>query len=361
VKAAVVFDKRAPMRIEQLELRPTGPGEVRLRVAACGVCHSDLSVLEEYFACPTPVVLGHEAAGTITEVGPGVRGFSPGDHAVASWSPSCGACRYCRAGKRHLCRLCDDPTSAAAGRLAFRGEAVAQFLGVGGFAEETVLSANAVVKIDPVMPLEKACLLGCAVLTGFGAVDSAARIEPGQEVAVFGCGGVGLNVVQAAVRAGARLVIAVDRDERKLELARSFGATHGFAADTPELVKAIRALTVERQGVDCAFEVVGNAELARSCYQSICKGGQVVLVGIARATDKLSLSQLAAVTQEKTVRGSTQGSVDAWSAVPPLVRSYLDGKLRLDELVSRSYALDEINLAFEDLRAGRNARGIVRM
>jgi S-(hydroxymethyl)glutathione dehydrogenase/alcohol dehydrogenase len=361
MKAAVVHDKKELIRIEDLDLRSVKNHEVRVRVVACGVCHSDLSVLNEYFACPTPVVLGHEAAGIVEEVGPEVTGIEIGDHVVASWSPACGTCRYCRSGKRHLCHLCNDPTSAAAGRLSLEGQPVAQFLGVGGFAEQAILSDNAVVKIDPAMPLDKACLLGCAVLTGFGAVTEAARVATGDEVAVFGCGGVGLNIVQAAADAGARLLIAVDLDDRKLELASRFGATHTFRGDDPELAKQIRALTEERQGVDHAFEVVGDPELARICYQCICKGGEVVLVGIARATDKLSLSQIVAVTQEKTVRGSQQGSVDAWVVVPKLVSRYLAGELRVDELVTRSYPLKEINKAFADLRAGRNARGIVRI
>jgi S-(hydroxymethyl)glutathione dehydrogenase/alcohol dehydrogenase len=178
---------------------------------------------------------------------------------------------------------------------------------------------------------------------------------------VFGCGGVGLNVVQAAARAGARTIVAVDLDDAKLVLASRLGATHTLRGDDPELVKKIRGLTEERQGVDHAFEVVGNPELAKTCFQTICKGGEVVLVGIARATDKLTVSHLASVTQEKTVRGTTQGSVDVWSAVPALVAMALDGTLRIDELVTRSYVLDEINIAFDDLRAGRNARGIIRL
>lgn len=361
MKAAVVHDKKAPLVIEELDVRPVQAHEVRVRIAACGVCHSDLSVLNEYFACPTPVVLGHEAAGIVEEVGPQVDAIKPGDHVVASWSPACGICRYCRAGKRHLCRLCDDPTSASAGRLSLAGQPVAQFLGVGGFAEQAILSDNAVVKIDPEMPLDKACLLGCAVLTGYGAVKKAARVAPGDEVAVFGCGGVGLTVVRTAAEAGARLLVAVDLDDGKLELATRFGATHTFRGDDPELAKKIRALTDERQGVDHAFEVVGNPDLARVCFQSICKGGEVILVGIPRATDKLSLTQIVAVNQEKTVRGSQGGSVDAWVVVPELVSRYLAGVLRVDELVTRTYALDEVNEAFADMRSARNARGVVRI
>jgi S-(hydroxymethyl)glutathione dehydrogenase/alcohol dehydrogenase len=179
-------------------------------------------------------------------------------------------------------------------------------------------------------------------------------------VAVVGCGGVGLNIVQAAAHAGARTIVAVDLDDAKIDMARSLGATHALRGDTPDLHKAIRKLTRDGEGVDHAFEAVGNVEIARVLYQSVCKGGQVVLVGIAHAKEKLSLSQIVAVTQEKTVRGSTQGSVDAWTAVPYLVAMYLRGELKVDELVTRTYPLDAINDAFDDLRAGRNARGIIR-
>jgi S-(hydroxymethyl)glutathione dehydrogenase/alcohol dehydrogenase len=347
------------MQVEFVELRALRSNEVRVRVRACGVCHSDVSVLNELFACPTPVVLGHEASGVVEEVGRDVTSVVPGDHIVASWSPACGQCRYCRRGKLHLCKLADDPTSAAMDRIRLGDHPVAQFLGVGGFAEEIILSDNAVVRIDPTMPLDKASLLGCAVLTGFGAVEKAARVGAGDSVAVFGCGGVGLNVVQTARRLGANPVIGIDLDDRKLELARQFGATHTLRGDAPDLHKEIRALTVEKQGVDFAFDAVGNVEIARVAFQSVCKGGDVVLVGIAHAKDKLSLSQIVAVTQEKTVRGTTQGSLDAWSAVPRLIDLYQRGELMLDELVTAKYSLDRINDAVADLRNGRNARGLI--
>lgn len=347
------------MNIEEVALRPLGEHEVRVRVRACGVCHSDLSVLNELFACPTPVVLGHEASGVVEEIGPGVTRMRAGDHVVASWSPACGHCRYCRRGKLHLCKLTDDPTGAAADRIRLGDVAVAQFLGVGGFAEEIILSDNAAVVIDRSMPLDKASLLGCAVLTGFGAAEKAAGVRTGDEVAVFGCGGVGLNILQTARRLGARTIVAVDLDDGKLELARRFGATHVLRGDAPDLHKQIRALTVERQGVDFAFDAVGDVEIARIAYQSICKGGEVVLVGIAPAKDKLTLSQIVAVTQEKTVRGTTQGSLDAWSAIPRLIDLYKKKELLLDELVTARYPLDGINDAIADLRGGRNARGLI--
>ncbi len=357
--AAVVYEKNAPMKIEQVELAPLGAHELRVRVHACGVCHSDLSVLNEYFACPTPVVLGHEAAGVIEEVGSAVTGFAVGDHVVACWSPSCGSCRFCRRGRPHLCNLADDPTSAAADRMRIGDQGIAQFLGIGGFAEITTLSDNAAVKLDREMPLDKAALLGCAVLTGYGAARYAARVGDGDEVVVLGCGGVGLNVIQGARLQGAARVLAVDVDPAKLEMARAFGATHVLDGRSESLVKDIRGLTTEGAGVDFAFEAVGSPDLARTAFLSICKGGEAVLVGIAHYKDKVSFSQIAAVTQEKVVRGTTNGSANNWEAVPELVSLYRSGDLKLDELVTRRYSLAEVNEAMDDLRAGRNARGVI--
>lgn len=360
-RAAVVYDKNQPMKIEEVALRPLREHEVLVRVKACGVCHSDLSALNEFFACPTPVVLGHEAAGIVEAVGPGVASVSPGDHVVAAWSPACGQCRFCKAGRRHLCNLADDPTSRAMDRVKAGDKDVAAFLGVGGFCEQVILADNAVIPIDREMPFDRAALLGCAVITGYGAARCAADVKPGDDVAVFGCGGVGLNIVQAARMAGAGTIVAVDLDDAKLELARKFGATHVLRGDAPDLHKAIRALTKEKAGLDFAFEAVGNAEVARVAFLSIAKGGEVVLVGIAHMKEKVTLSQIAAVTQEKAVRGTTNGSADSWTTVPLLIDLYRDGKLLLDELVSRTYRLDEINEAFADIRSGRNARGVVVM
>ncbi len=330
-----------------------------MRVAACGVCHSDVSALDELFACPTPVILGHEAAGVVEAVGEGTTGFSVGDHVVAAWSPACGTCRFCRRGRPHLCDLSDDPTSAAVGRIRVAGEPAWQFMGVGGFSEVTTLSATAAVRIDPELSLEKAALLGCAVVTGYGAARFAARVEEDDEVAVFGCGGVGLNVLQGARLSGARRIIAIDSDASKLELARTFGATDVLAADTPELAKAVRRLTTDGAGVDYAFDAVGNVEVAKNAFFSLAKGGEVILVGIAHFRDKISITQIVAVTQEKGVRGTTNGSADNWSVIPELVELYGKGELLLDELVSARYELADVDRAVADLRAGRNARGVI--
>ncbi|MFN2376894.1 MAG: Zn-dependent alcohol dehydrogenase [Candidatus Binatia bacterium] len=360
-RAAVVYQKDQPMKVEEVVLRPLAEHEVLVRVKACGVCHSDLSALNEFFACPTPVILGHEAAGVVEAVGAAVTTVAVGDHVVAAWSPSCGQCRFCKSGRTHLCNLADDPTGRAMDRVTSGGQAVASFLGVGGFAEQVILADNAVIPIAKDMPFDRAALLGCAVITGYGAARYAADVQPGDDVAVFGCGGVGLNIVQAARMAGAGLIVAVDLDDAKLETARLFGATHTLRGDAPDLHKAIRALTKERAGLDFAFEAVGNAEVARVAFLSIAKGGEVILVGIAHMKEKVSLSQIAAVTQEKGMRGTTNGSADSWKTVPLLIDLYRKKQLMLDELVSRTYTLDEINDAMADLRSGKNARGVVVM
>lgn len=360
-RAAVVYQKDQPMKVEEVVLRPLAEHEVLVRVKACGVCHSDLSALNEFFACPTPVILGHEAAGVVEAVGAAVTSVAVGDHVVAAWSPSCGQCRFCKSGRTHLCNLADDPTGRAMDRVTSGGQAVAAFLGVGGFAEQVILADNAVIPIAKDMPFDRAALLGCAVITGYGAARYAADVQPGDDVAVFGCGGVGLNIVQAARMAGAGLIVAVDLDDAKLETARRFGATHTLRGDAPDLHKAIRALTKERAGLDFAFEAVGNAEVARVAFLSIAKGGEVILVGIAHMKEKVSLSQIAAVTQEKGMRGTTNGSADSWKTVPLLIDLYRKKELMLDELVSRTYTLDEINEAVADLRSGKNARGVVVM
>lgn len=360
-RAAVVYRKDQPMQVEEVSLRALAEHEVLVRVKACGVCHSDLSALNEYFACPTPVILGHEAAGIVERVGGGVSAFAPGDAVLAAWSPACGQCRFCKRGKPQLCNLADDPASRANDRVSAGGQNITQFLGVGGFAEQTILSDNALVRIDPSMPLDRAALLGCAVITGYGAARHAASVRPGDEVAVFGCGGIGLNIIQGARLAGASIIVAIDLDDAKLELARRFGATHTLRGDAADLHKTLRSMTREKAGLDFAFDAVGNVEIARVAFLSIAKGGEVILVGLAHQKDKLSISQIAAVTQEKVVRGTTNGSTDTWKTVPELIRLYQQHKLLLDELVTRTYPLDEVNQAMDDLRNGRNARGVVVM
>jgi S-(hydroxymethyl)glutathione dehydrogenase/alcohol dehydrogenase len=357
--AAIVYKKDQPMKIEEVRHRPLQEGEAMVRLAACGVCHSDLSILDELFPAPTPVILGHEAAGVVEEVGPKVTSVGRGDHVVALWRPSCGTCRYCRSGRSHLCKLSDDPTTPTAGR-AFSGDTmVYEFLGVGGFSEYSIISENALVKIDKSIPLQTAALLGCAVITGFGAAHHCARVREGDEVAVFGCGGVGLNIIQGARHGGARTIIAIDLDDAKLEFARRFGATHTLNGKSPKLNKEIRNLTFEGQGVDYAFDAVGNVGIATEAYLSVCRGGSVISVGSAHIMEKISVPQLLTVLQEKCVRGSVAGSHNIHDAIPSLISLYQQRKLMLDELVTKTYPLRDANEAMDDLRRGRNARGVL--
>jgi len=357
--AAVVYDKSKPLKIETVRHRALGPGEALVRLAACGVCHSDLSILNELYPCPTPVILGHEAAGVVEAIGPDVTAVRPGDHVVALWRPSCGRCRYCRSGRPHLCKRGEDPTAEAADRV-YVGEApVHEFLGIGGFAERTILREDALVKIDPAMPLDKAALLGCAVITGFGAARNAAHVKPGDEVAVFGCGGVGLNIIQGARRQGASVIVAVDLDDAKLALARRFGATHVFDGRLEDLPKAIRKATTEGQGVDFAFDAVGDVNLINQAWRSLCKGGEVILVGIPHMKATASISPIQSILSERGLRGSVAGSAGSAAFIGELVRLYQEGELNLDDLLTRRYSLREVNTALDDLRQGRNARGVL--
>ncbi len=357
--AAIVYNKKEPMKIEEVQYRRIGDNEIFVKLAACGVCHSDLSILNELFPSPTPIILGHEAAGEVVEVGAKITGIAKGDHVVGLWRPACGKCRYCLNGKSHLCRLGDDPTSAATGRITSGSTPIHQFLGVGGFSEYAILSENAFIKIDPSMPLQKAALLGCAVITGFGAASHGAKIKAGDEVAVFGCGGVGLNIIQGAKNCGAKTIVAIDLDDNKLELAKQFGATHALNAKTPKLRKAIQEFTDHQEGVDYAFDAVGNVEIETEAYLSLCRGGTVVSVGIAHMIEKISIPQMLTVMQEKCVRGSLAGSHSIHEAIPSMVTLYRQHKLKLDELVTKTYSIREANDAMNDLRSGKNARGVL--
>jgi Zn-dependent alcohol dehydrogenase len=359
--AAVTYKTSDPLKIEEVVYRAPREHEVLVKIAACGVCHSDLSILNELYPAPMPVILGHEAAGVVQEVGPGVTGLQRGDHVVGLWRPSCGECRYCKAGRAHLCKLGEDPTSRAGDRVKAGDTAIFEFLGIGGFSEYTILSDNALVKIDKSMPLDRAALLGCAVVTGFGAATNCAHIHEGDEVAVFGCGGVGLNIIQGAKHRGAKTIIAVDIDDAKLEMAKQFGATHGVNGREPDTFKAVKKLTVEGQGPDYAFDAVGHTGLIDQAFKSVCRGGEVILVGIPHRRETVPVSPILSVLSEKGIKGSLGGSASPARAVSELVGLYQTKKLKLDELVTRKYSLRETNEAIDDLRQGKNARGVLVM
>jgi S-(hydroxymethyl)glutathione dehydrogenase/alcohol dehydrogenase len=365
MRAAICFETNGPVRVEDVSLDPPRASEVRVRIAAAGVCHSDLSVVTGVMPARLPCVLGHEGSGVVEEVGPGVDHLRPGDHVVLSWVTQCGQCFYCRSGEPHLCsvgsrinqhfRMPDGST-----RLRHQGAELQAFSALGAMAEEVVAPARAVVRIGPDVPLRTAALVGCAVTTGVGAVTNTAGLKPGSSAAVFGVGGVGLNVIQGAVLAGAERVIAVDVSAPKLELARAFGATDVVDASARDAAAAIRELTSGR-GADYAFEAAGRKETIETAYASLRRGGTCVVIGIGGRGEEIALDAYFLPVMGKRLVGCWYGSADVHRDVPRLLEHCAAGRLRLDELVRRTYALDEANGAFTDLRQGGLGRGLVVM
>jgi S-(hydroxymethyl)glutathione dehydrogenase/alcohol dehydrogenase len=362
MKAAVVFDTSAPVRIEDIDLDPPREGEVLVRIMAAGVCHSDYSVATGVMPTKLPCVLGHEGAGLVEEVGPGVDHVAPGDPVVLSWVAQCGECFYCRAGQPNLCalgsainlrfRMPDGST-----RVRHQGRELQSFSALGAMAERVVAPARSVVKLPADAPLDKAALIGCAVLTGVGAVANTARVPPGSSVAVFGVGGVGLNVLQGAVLADAATIIAVDLSPEKLEFARRFGATHTVDASSGDAAKAVRELT-EGRGADFAFEAIGRKRSIEQAYAATRKGGTCVVIGIGSKDENVDVNVYFLPVMEKRLVGCWYGGADVRRDLPRLLELYRAGRLKLDELVTRTYRLDEINEAFADM--GRTlGRGLV--
>jgi Zn-dependent alcohol dehydrogenase len=365
IKAAVLTGVDQPLTMrDDVEVESPRAGEIRIRVAASGVCRSDLSMQDGTTPVPMPVVLGHEASAVVLELGPGVTDFAPGDHVVVSWVPQCGACYFCRRGQPHLCQAADAVLLAGglldgSPRLRLDGAPLFQMCGAGTYAEETVIAACAAVKIPDDVPLDIAALLGCSVLSGAGAALNTATITPGDTVAVVGCGGVGLNVIQGARIAGAEVIIAVDIHQAKLDTARLFGATHTVDASRSDPANAVRDLTGQR-GADVAFEVLGQARTIEQTVEMTRRGGQAILVGIPRLDVMLTLPAfLGVVLQERTVKGCWYGSADIRGDVPRFLELYRTGQLRLDELVSRRIGLADVNDAMAALNAGEVARSVI--
>ena len=361
-KAVICRELNQPVVVEEIRVDSPKRGEVMVKVAACGVCHSDLSATNGTIALPPPLVLGHEAAGEVVEVGEGVTGLAVGDHVVSSFIYMCGTCRFCAAGRPVLClqqhKALTTPLEGTPRTRDQAGQPLGIFSGCGVMAEYATLSVENVVKIDPKIPLDRAALVGCAVTTGVGAVFNTARVEPGATVAVLGCGGVGLNAIQGAVIAGAERVIAVDTMEAKLALAKQFGATDTLLAKPGEdVAKALKKMT--GIGPDYAFECVGAGPLAEAAYRAIRRGGKAVIVGVARPTEAMSFKPMTMVFEEKTLQGSYFGTCVPRVDFPRMLNLYMAGKLKLDELITRRYTADEAPQAFADLEAGRNARGVI--
>ena len=361
-KAVVCREINQPVVVEEIEVESPRRGEVMIRLAACGVCHSDYSVTTGTIPFPPPVVLGHEGAGIVVEVGEGVTEIAIGDPVVSSFVSMCGKCRYCQTGRPQLC----DQAAKAAYTLPdgtvrtrdLQGQPLNIFSGCGVMAEVATLHVDNVVKIAKDIPLDRAALVSCGVMTGVGAVVNTARVEPGSVTVVFGAGGVGLNAIQGCVIAGAAMIVAVDMSDAKLELARQFGATHTLNAKSEEnVVKAIRKLT--GGGADYAFECVGYGEIAAQAYGVLRKGGTAVVVGVASQKDTTTLRTASLTFEEKTLTGSYFGSARPREDFPRLLALYRAKRLKLDELITRTYRIDEAPQAFADLASGKNARGVI--
>jgi S-(hydroxymethyl)glutathione dehydrogenase/alcohol dehydrogenase len=358
VKAAVLTAFQEPLELLDIDLDAPGPDEVVVRVAASGVCHSDLNVWQGNLPWhPLPQVLGHEIAGIVEQVGSGVRDVRPGDHVVTCPSGFCGVCSWCMSGLLHLCT--DKSRTRPEGqpsRLSRGGEPVAQFVGLGGFAEKVLVHERTLATIPAEMPLDRAAVLGCAVVTGMGSVLNTAQVKAGQTVAVIGCGGVGLNVVQAARLVGAATVIAVDRLPAKLDRAKLFGATHLVDASAVDAVEAVKELT--GGGVDHAFEVVGRPETIEQAFGMLAIRGTATVVGVARPGDTVRIGALD-LLQEKKLQGAQMGSSRFRLDVDLFARLYLDDRVMLDELISRTLPLDEVNDALQRMDETPGARSVI--
>jgi NDMA-dependent alcohol dehydrogenase len=361
MKAAVLYEANTPLQIVDVDQQGPQAGEARVRVKATGVCHSDWHIMNGDWTLPLPMVLGHEAAGQVEEVGAGVTAVRPGDHVIFSFRTHCGHCFYCSSGRTVLCDGYSSVRWAmldGSHRLRRGGAPINQMARLGTFSEHVVCPAEMLVPIPPQMPWPQAALVGCAVPTGVGAVTRCAQVEAGASVLVIGCGGVGLNVVQGARLAGARMIVACDLLDNKLAFARDFGATHTIDATQGSVVDQVRALTGGR-GVDYAFDAIGSEATTLQIVEAIRNGGTAVIVGMAPMAARAPITPYLMALQEKTIKGTLYGSVRPNVDFPQIVDLYLQKRLKLDELISRTYALKEINEAFQALRTGQVARGVV--
>jgi len=362
VQAAILRAAHQPFELVELDLDDPRPGEVRVKIAASGVCHSDYHLISGATKHPMPLVAGHEGAGVVESVGEGVAGIQPGDHVILNWAPSCGKCFYCQRGKSNLCDTYVGPIWAGTmldgtTRLHERGANVYHYCGLATHAEYVVVPRQSVVVIRKDAPLNVAALIGCAVATGVGAAMYTAGVRPGESVVVFGCGGVGLSVVQGAVLCGAEKVIAVDTNPVKISMARQFGATEALLSDD-RVIQNIRDLT-DGRGADHAFEAVGIPALQELALEAIRPGGTLTLAGLSAMGTGTNLPGALIVRQEKTIKGSYYGTVHAPRDFPMLVDLYMSGKLKLDLMVSQEYRLEQINEAYDTMLRGEVARGVI--
>ena len=360
MQAAVFRKPHEPLTIEAIDIDAPGRREVLVRTAASGVCHSDLHLVDGNgrFPLGDPYVLGHEGAGVVEAVGQDVTYVKPGDHIVACLSGFCGACQQCLAGHPNLCTggIVLRPSSASP-RLKRNGSSVVQGFGIASYAEKMLLHENSLVRIDDDIPLDRAALVGCGVLTGVGAALRTAAVRAGQTVAVFGCGGVGLSIIQGARIAGARQIIGVDQFDSKLDMARGLGATHAVNSAQDDPVQAVRSLT-RGAGVDHAFEAVGVATLVRQAIESLAIRGTATIVGVLPPDAHIEFPWMA-IRPECRVQTSRMGSNQFRVDIPNYLELYRQGRLQLDEMVTRRRPLPEINDAFRAMKAGEVARTVL--
>jgi S-(hydroxymethyl)glutathione dehydrogenase/alcohol dehydrogenase len=364
-RAAVAWEAGKPLSIELIDVEGPKQGEVLIRIVATGVCHTDAFTLSG--ADPEglfPSILGHEGGGIVEEVGPGVTSVKPGDHVIPLYTPECGQCSYCISGKTNLCQairvtqgqgLMPDGGS----RFSLNGKPIFHYMGTSTFSEYTVMPEISVAKINPAAPLDKVCLLGCGITTGIGAVLNTAKVEPGSSVAVFGLGGIGLSVIQGAVMAGAERILAVDINPAKFEMAGMLGATECVNPNDYDLPIAEAIVEITNGGVDYSFECIGNTDLMRAALECCHKGwGESVIIGVAGAGQEISTRPFQLVTG-RVWRGTAFGGVKGRSQLPGYVDQYLDGAIKVDEMVTHNLPLEEINDAFELMHEGKSIRSVI--
>lgn len=358
MKAALLRQVSQPLTIEDVDVAKPKPREVLVRTAFTGLCHSDLHFMEGLYPAPLPIILGHESAGVVEQVGAEVTYLKPGDHVISCLSVFCGTCGYCTTGHTNLC----DNTEVkllpgTARRFTCRGEVVNQFANLGGFAEQMLVHENALVKIDREVPLDIGALVGCAVITGVASVFRAAKVEPGSTVAVLGCGGIGLSAINAAAVAGASRVIAIDPVAAKLHVAREMGATDTINASNVDVVAAVRELT--GGGVHYSFEAVGRKETAEQSFQMLRPAGLATIIGMVPFGTKIELHG-ADFLRDRRIQGTSMGGNNFRVDMPRILALWRQGKLKLDHLIVRHIPLVEINAGYARMKEGQELRSLIR-
>ena len=363
-KAAVIYEHNRPFVIETLELEDPKEGEVLLRIVASGICHSDHHVITGNYETPLPMVLGHEGGAVVEALGPKVERVKVGDHCVATWMPACRRCYYCVEGMSYLCDRGKNLLMGTQPDGTFRFHKGSQDIGqmhfLGTFSEYVVVPEDSVVVIDRDLPLEKACITGCAVPTGFGSVTRRAQMRAGSTALIIGCGGVGVSAIQGARFSGARMVIAADIVDEKLRMLGPFGVTHTINNKKENLVQKVMEIT-QGVGVDYSFEAIGTPEAQHDAIEALRKGGICVLIGVTPFShDKILTTPAILGLYSKSILGSLYGSSNTLTEIPHILQLYRDGRIKLNEMVTKEYRLEQVNEAFNDMLNGRNIRGVIR-